>query len=159
MIVHPGSVRRPGGTMNGHHSDCGDGDHDIMTLALPSTPIAANPPPPPIDFNIYATKKTVAEVLLNVSLLMANASQLRSIIIQGKNYQFYRFVTSMLVIAITLELITGVVLLLIGRDNFNDPYRQRRVDKLNNAATALVFSIVIVNVFIAAFGLEATLSL
>ncbi|XP_072026778.1 ninjurin-2-like isoform X2 [Amphiura filiformis] len=122
-------------------------------------PVSSNPPPPPIDFNIYATKKTVAEVLLNVSLLMANASQLRSIIIQGKNYQFYRFVTSMLVIAITLELITGVVLLLIGRDNFNDPYRQRRVDKLNNAATALVFSIVIVNVFIAAFGLEATLSL
>ena len=118
-----------------------------------------NPPPPPIDFNIYATKKTVAEVLLNVSLLMANASQLRSIIIQGTNYQFYRFVTSMLIIAITLELITGVVLLLIGRDNFNDAYRQRRVDKLNNAATALVFSIVIVNIFIAAFGLEATLYL
>ena len=94
-----------------------------------------------------------------VSLLMANASQLRSIIIQGTNYQFYKFVTSMLIIAITLELVTGVVLLLIGRDNFNDPYRQRRVDKLNNAATALVFSIVIVNVFIAAFGLEATLDL
>ena len=89
---------------------------------------------------------------------MANASQLRSIIIQGKHYQFYRFVTSMLVIAITLELITGIVLLLIGRDNLNDPYRQRRVDKLNNAATALIFSIVIVNVFIAAFGLEASLA-
>lgn len=64
----------------------------------------------------------------------------------------------MLVIAITLELITGIVLLLIGRDNLNDPYRQRRVDKLNNAATALIFSIVIVNVFIAAFGLEASLA-
>lgn len=45
MIVHPGSVRRPGGTMTSqHHSDCGSGDHDIMTLALPSTPVAAVSP-------------------------------------------------------------------------------------------------------------------
>ncbi len=39
MIVHPGSVRRPGGAMQS--SDYGEGDHEIMTLALPSTPIAA----------------------------------------------------------------------------------------------------------------------
>ncbi|XP_054751514.1 ninjurin-2-like [Lytechinus pictus] len=113
-----------------------------------------NPPPPPIDFNLYATKKTIAEGFLVVALLAANAAQLKTIITAGKENQFHGFVTALVILSIVLLIIVIVFLLLLGRDNLNDVYKQRKLDWINNFATALVFCIVFMNIFVCAFGIE-----
>ena len=43
----------------------------------------------PFKYNLYATKKTVAEGLLDVGLLMSNASQLKALIDLGPDNQDY----------------------------------------------------------------------
>ncbi|XP_038053977.1 uncharacterized protein LOC119726395 [Patiria miniata] len=146
MIVHPGSVRR--------NYEPVQQEMDNST-SVPTTPVPSNPAPRAIDYNIYATKKTVCEGLLAVALLMANASQLKSLISVGQDFRFFRFVTALIILSITLQLLTGVFLLLLGRDNLNDVYRQRRLDRFNNWTTGMVFTIVVLNVFIAAFGLQS----
>ncbi|XP_077988492.1 ninjurin-2-like [Glandiceps talaboti] len=110
--------------------------------------------PQQINMNHYATKKTIATGLLVVSLLMANAALLKSVLQQGKYYEFYGFLISMLVLAILAEITAGVLLLLIGRDDLNNIYKQKKLDWLNNIATACVFGITAINIFIAAFGLK-----
>ncbi|XP_071810467.1 ninjurin-1-like isoform X1 [Asterias amurensis] len=146
MIVHPGSVRRNYEPVQQEMENC---------TSVPTTPVPSNPAPRAIDYNIYATKKTVCEGFLAVALLMANASQLKSLVSVGEEFRFFRFVTALIVISITLQLITGVFLLFLGRDNLSDVYRQRRLDRINNWTTGLVFTIVVINIFIAAFGLQS----
>lgn len=43
----------------------------------------------PFKYNQYATKKTLAQGLLDIGLLMANASQLKALIDLGPNTQDY----------------------------------------------------------------------
>ncbi|XP_070558502.1 uncharacterized protein [Ptychodera flava] len=120
------------------------------------TPVASHGLPRQINMNHYATKKTIATGLLVVSVLMANAALLKSVLQQGKQYEFYGFLVSMLVLAILTEIATGVLLLLIGRDDLNNIYKQKKLDWLNNVATACVLGITVINIFIAAFGLKNT---
>ncbi|XP_077862862.1 ninjurin-1-like [Saccoglossus kowalevskii] len=120
------------------------------------TPVASHGLPQQINMNHYATKKTVATGLLDVCLLMANAALLKSVLQQGDNYEFFGFLISMLIFAILTEIATGVLLLLIGRDDLNNIYKQRKIDWLNNIATACVFAVTTLNIFIAAFGLKNT---
>ncbi|XP_030829477.1 uncharacterized protein LOC578652 [Strongylocentrotus purpuratus] len=149
MIVQPGSVRR--------HLNIVENEYDVETaMSVPATPVPQNPPPPPIDFNLYATKKTIAEGFLVVALLAANAAQLKTIITAGKENQFHGFVTALVILSIVLLIIVIVFLLLLGRDNLNDVYKQRKLDWINNFATALVFCIVFMNIFVCAFGIEHT---
>lgn len=55
---------------------------------------------PGLDANVYATKKTIAQGMLDVALLTANASQLKYLLQLGKDQQFYylvsRFVFSLI---------------------------------------------------------------
>ncbi|XP_072181466.1 uncharacterized protein [Diadema setosum] len=147
MIVQPGSVRR--------HLNVPEHEYDVETaMSVPATPIPQNPTPPPIDFNLYATKKSVAEGLLVVALLTANAAQLKTIVTAGHQNRFHGFVTALVILSILLLVTVIVFLLLLGRDNLNDVYKQRRLDWLNNIATALIVCIVFINVFVSAFGIE-----
>ncbi|XP_033106521.1 uncharacterized protein LOC117108572 [Anneissia japonica] len=149
VIANQGSVRKPQRKLEVLDMSPQD---DVTTV--PATPISGNPQPRPIDYNAYSTKKTIAEGLLDVALLLANASQFKVLIIQGPSYHFYGFVMTMLILSFILQIAVGVILLLLGRDNLNNMYHQRRLDKLNNWATALIFVILIINVFIGAFGLN-----
>lgn len=48
---------------------------------------------PGLDANVYATKKTIAQGMLDVALLTANASQLKYLLQLGKDQQFYYLVS------------------------------------------------------------------
>jgi hypothetical protein len=45
-----------------------------------------------LDANVYATKKTIAQGMLDVALLTANASQLKYLLQLGKEQQFFYLV-------------------------------------------------------------------
>ncbi|XP_056279572.1 ninjurin-1-like [Pseudoliparis swirei] len=92
--------------------------------------------------------------MLDVALLMANASQLKVVLEQGADFHFYAPVVTLISISLCLQVAVGVLLVFIVRWNLNDEQKQRRLSTMETVATGLVFIIVAVNVFITAFGVR-----
>lgn len=108
----------------------------------------------PLNMNSYANKKSVAESMLDVALLMANASQLKAVLAQGSQFEFYVPLVILISISLILQILVGVLLIFILKWNLNDERMHYKLDILENCATAFVFIIVVVNVFITAFGVQ-----
>ncbi|MCI4389918.1 hypothetical protein PGIGA_G00116880 [Pangasianodon gigas] len=109
---------------------------------------------PPLNMNHYANKKSAAESMLDVALLMANASQLKAVLEQGPTFSFYAPLITLISISLILQIVVGVLLIFIVKWNLNDESRHYQLNVLENVSTALVFIIVVVNVFITAFGVQ-----
>ncbi|XP_067392292.1 ninjurin-2 [Emydura macquarii macquarii] len=109
-----------------------------------------------ININHYATKKSVAESMLDVALFMANVTQLKAVLEQGLSFQYYATLISLISISLFFQVVIGILLIIIARMNLNDVSKQQRLNVLNNAATALVFITVVLNIFITAFGVQKT---
>ncbi|XP_015276677.1 PREDICTED: ninjurin-1 [Gekko japonicus] len=108
----------------------------------------------PINFNHYANKKSAAESMLDIALLMANASQLKAVMEQGPSFSFYVPLIVLISISLTLQIGVGVLLIFLVKYDLNNPAKHAKLDFLNNLATGLVFIIVVVNIFITAFGVQ-----
>ncbi|KAF8795931.1 Ninjurin-2 like protein [Argiope bruennichi] len=101
---------------------------------------AGKPSSTSLDANVYATKKTIAQGLLDVALLTANASQLKYLIQAGKEHEFYYVMMTLISLSIILQMCLGSVLIIKGRTDINDPNQQKRAERLNDAAVWLVFT-------------------
>ncbi|XP_035015592.2 ninjurin-1-like [Hippoglossus stenolepis] len=110
--------------------------------------------PAPLNLNHYANKKSAAESMLDVALLMANASQLKAVLEQGPHLSFFTPIVTLISISLCLQVTVGVLLIFIVQWNLNDERKHWRLDTMENVATSLVFIIVVVNIFIAAFGVN-----
>ncbi|XP_039369813.1 ninjurin-2 isoform X1 [Mauremys reevesii] len=110
----------------------------------------------PININHYATKKSVAESMLDVALFMANVTQLKAVLEQGVSFQYYATLISLISISLFFQVVIGILLIIIARLNLNDVSKQHRLNVLNNTATALIFITVILNIFITGFGVQKT---
>uniref|UniRef100_UPI003AAD751B ninjurin-1-like isoform X3 n=1 Tax=Centroberyx gerrardi TaxID=166262 RepID=UPI003AAD751B len=108
----------------------------------------------PLNMNHYANKKSAAESMLDVALLMANASQLKAVLEQGSDFTFYVPLIVLISISLILQIMVGILLIFIVKWNLNDENFHYKLNILENVATALVFIIVVVNVFITAFGVQ-----
>ncbi|XP_060528964.1 uncharacterized protein LOC132703596 isoform X5 [Cylas formicarius] len=60
-----------------------------------------------LDVNKYATKKTIAQGLLDVALLTANASQLKYVLQVGEKHEFYTLMLTLITISIILQEFTA----------------------------------------------------
>lgn len=65
--------------------------------------------------NHYANKKSAAESMLDVALLMANASQLKAVLEHGPSFTFYVPLITLLSISLILQIVVGVMLIFIGK--------------------------------------------
>ncbi|KAG5213047.1 hypothetical protein JEQ12_008833 [Ovis aries] len=108
----------------------------------------------PINMNHYANKKSAAESMLDIALLMANASQLKAVIEQGTGFAFFIPLVVLISISLVLQIGVGVLLIFLVRYDLNNPAKHAKLDFLNNLATGLIFIIVVVNIFITAFGVQ-----
>ncbi|XP_034441364.1 ninjurin-1 [Hippoglossus hippoglossus] len=108
----------------------------------------------PLNMNHYANKKSAAESMLDVALLMANASQLKAVMEQGSDFTFYVPLITLISISLILQILVGVMLIFIVKWNLNDQSMHYKLNIMENMATAFVFIIVVVNVFITAFGVQ-----
>ncbi|XP_067383761.1 ninjurin-1-like [Channa argus] len=133
--------------MNASSGNIGSGTEASQPDAWPSS--AA-----PLNMNHYANKKNAAESMLDVALLMANASQLKAVLAQGHNVSFYTPIITLISISLCLQVTFGLLLIFIVRWNLNDEQKHWRLNIMENLATGLVFIIVVVNVFITAFGVH-----
>ncbi|KAE8612783.1 hypothetical protein XENTR_v10012984 [Xenopus tropicalis] len=111
----------------------------------------------PLNINHYANKKSVAESMLDVALLMANASQMKAVIDQGPSFSYYVPLLVLISISFVLQVIVGVLLIFIVKYDLNNPAKHYILDILENTATGLVFIIVVVNVLVTAFGVQKPL--
>lgn len=59
-----------------------------------------------LDVNKYATKKTIAQGLLDVALLTANASQLKYVLQVGEKHEFYTLMLTLITVSILLQVCT-----------------------------------------------------
>ncbi|XP_024945080.1 uncharacterized protein LOC107272049 isoform X5 [Cephus cinctus] len=91
-----------------------------------------------LDANRYATKKTIAQGMLDIALLTANASQLKYI----------------------LQLIQGIICVLLGSSlNINKQQDQGKANIWNNICLTLMVLTVAVNAVISAFDMRGTNSI
>merc|ERR1712062_539978 len=110
-----------------------------------------------LDANRYATKKTIAQGMLDVALLTANASQLKYVLQVGEdNHPFYHLMLALIILSIILQIIVGILFLVIGGMNINENADQRVADILNDIITVTVFLITLINIVINGFGIRHT---
>lgn len=68
----------------------------------------------PINLNHYATKKSVAESMLDVALFMSNAMRLKTVLEQGPSSQYYATLITLISISLLLQVVIGILLVVIG---------------------------------------------
>ncbi|XP_044878653.1 ninjurin-1 isoform X1 [Mauremys mutica] len=110
------------------------------------------------NVNRYANKKSAAESMLDIALLMANATQLKAVMEQGPSFSFYIPLIVLISISLILQVAVGVLLIFLVKYDVRKTEKQAKLDFLNNLATGLVFIIVVVNIFITAFGVQKTVA-
>ncbi|KAM6982731.1 ninjurin-1 [Tautogolabrus adspersus] len=108
----------------------------------------------PINLNHYATKKSAAQSMLDVALMMANSSQLKTVLYVGPHYRFYLPLIVLLSLSITLQVIVGLLLVFIVKYDLNDVRKHAKLNMMNNMTTVFVFFTVLINIFITALGFE-----
>lgn len=69
----------------------------------------------PLNMNHYANKKSAAESMLDVALLMANASQLKAVLEQGPSFTFYVPLITLISVSLILQVLVGILLIFIGK--------------------------------------------
>ena len=58
-----------------------------------------------MDANRYATKKTIAQGMLDIALLSANSAQLKYVLQVGEKHEFYTLMLTLISISIILQVI------------------------------------------------------
>uniref|UniRef100_A0A672JRY5 Ninjurin 2 n=1 Tax=Salarias fasciatus TaxID=181472 RepID=A0A672JRY5_SALFA len=109
-----------------------------------------------LNMNLYATKKTAAEGMLDIALFLANITHMKTVIEQGAGYRSDTFVHVLTLISfsLALQIVAGVLIIIIGRRDLNDEANHKRLDSLNNYVTILIFFIFVTNIFISVMGME-----
>ncbi|KAK8736225.1 hypothetical protein OTU49_004880 [Cherax quadricarinatus] len=108
-----------------------------------------------LDPNRYATKKTVAQGMLDVALLTANASQLKYVLEVGEQHPYYAVMLGLIITSLVLQVLVGVLFMIIGGMDINDPEQQTAANILNNIILIFVFIISVDNVIISSFGIDS----
>ncbi|XP_005188341.1 ninjurin-1 isoform X2 [Musca domestica] len=107
-----------------------------------------------MDANRYATKKTIAQGMLDIALLTANASQLKYILQVGEQHQFYKLMLVLISLSIILQILSGVLSLSLSlmRDcRMHMPEFHQSANFINHIRTGFAFIVTMINLFISAF--------
>ncbi|XP_030211424.1 ninjurin-2 isoform X2 [Gadus morhua] len=133
---------------------------DIDRASLRSTMPASGPlqggPVSSLNMNLYATKKSAAEGMLDLALFLANITHMKTVIEQGAGFRYYIAVLTLISFSLVLQIVAGVLIIIIARRDLNVTSNQKRLEYLNNLATGFIFVTTVTNVFISFFGSKRT---
>ncbi|XP_049540223.1 ninjurin-2-like isoform X1 [Anopheles darlingi] len=140
---------------SGQGTGASSGDHTDVTARELFNSIKG------LDLNSYATRKSIAQGMLDLALLTANASQLKYILTVGTAHEFYHLLLTLIIISISLQVTVAwlfqallIVVLAVVFD-VNKVEEQKRSDYLNNILTGITVISVVVNVIISAFDMKS----
>jgi len=102
----------------------------------------------------YSTKKTIAQGMMDLALLTANASQLRYIVHSPYWDLYHKINIGLIITSIVLQIVVGVFLIFIGRYDYRRKEHKLRAQVVNNITVILIFTITVLNIFIATFGVD-----
>ncbi|XP_044255328.1 ninjurin-A-like [Tribolium madens] len=101
--------------------------------------------------NSYAAKKTVAQGMMDIALITANANQLRYIIEFNRHSSTFYLNLILIVISLFLQVAVGVSLIFKGRMDLRGESKHQNAKRINNYVVIGIFLVTIINVFIASF--------
>lgn len=104
------------------------------------------------DVNVYQQKKNLAQGMMDLALISANANQLRYVLEAFDRHPYYYFSVIFISFSLILQVGVGIGLILNSRYNVTKQDDICKADKINNFTIIGIFLITIVNVFIASFG-------
>ncbi|CAH0713153.1 unnamed protein product, partial [Brenthis ino] len=112
-----------------------------------------------LDANRYATKKTVAQGMLDIALLTSNASQLKYVLQVGPKHEFYTLLVVLISISIVLQASAGVLALIISALDEENNIKQKKIaDWLYHISVGMMTGVVFCDVIKMTFGLDPALS-
>ncbi|XP_022221397.2 ninjurin-1 [Drosophila obscura] len=98
--------------------------------------------------NSYATNKNVAEGLMDIALLSANANQLRFLITYNDKASTYIYSLILVALSLSLQLLVGLMMIFKRRLK---RCQHRRYARTNELLVMGVFMITVINILLAAF--------
>ncbi|KAI4502072.1 hypothetical protein M0802_002754 [Mischocyttarus mexicanus] len=124
----------------------------------PSGQYPSFPLPPPIqpsipDVNIYQHKKTLAQGMMDLALLSANANQLRYVLQTDGRHPYYYPSLAMISSSLLIQIIVGIGLIWNSRYDVKVDAQMCKADTANNWTVIGIFFVTILNVFISSFGI------
>ena len=143
--LEPGTRRRE----NGNDGD----DRGIDDGLLPSD---RGLRPGRFDVNIYQQKKTLAQGMMDLALISANANQLRYIL-QSHGHPFYFVSLAMISTSLILQIVVGIGLIWNSTYNVKKHKQVFKANKANNWTVIGIFLVTILNVFVSSFGVAEPL--
>lgn len=115
--------------------------------------VVASPTP---DMNVYQQKKTIAQGMMDLALISANANQLRYVLQSSGRYPYYYSSLAMIGLSLILQVIVGVGLIWNSRYNVKEEDQMCKANRANNWTVIAIFLVTILNVFISSFGVVET---
>ncbi|XP_023161233.2 ninjurin-1 isoform X2 [Drosophila hydei] len=137
-VPQPNGGRRPSFAFPGY-----DGP-GFVTINGVDTPIP--------DVNAYQHKKTLAQGMMDLALLSANANQLRYVLETNRQHPYFYPSLIFISLSIIFQIAVGVGLIWNGRYNIKNEREICRANKINNYTVIGIFIVTVVNVLISAFA-------
>ncbi|XP_045773920.1 ninjurin-A isoform X4 [Maniola jurtina] len=104
------------------------------------------------DVNTYQQKKNLAQGMMDLALLSANANQLRYVLESSSAHPYYYPSLTFISLSIIFQIAVGIGLIMNSRYNVKDDKDICKADKINNMTVLGVFLVTIINVFITSFS-------
>ncbi|XP_057671209.1 ninjurin-1-like isoform X2 [Diorhabda carinulata] len=104
------------------------------------------------DINVYQHKKTLAQGMMDLALFSANANQLRYVLDSYQRHPYYWPSFIFIVLSLSMQVAIGIGLIWNALYNVKDEKEICIANKINNFTVIGIFLVVVVNVFISAFG-------
>ncbi|KAH8239918.1 hypothetical protein KR032_009353 [Drosophila birchii] len=140
LIPNGGGGRRPSFSFPGYNGTSGFVNIDGVETPVP-------------DVNAYQHKKTLAQGMMDLALLSANANQLRYVLeTSAQDHPYYYPSLIFISLSIVFQIAVGVGLIWNGRYNIKNEQDICRANRVNNYTVIGIFIVTVVNVLISAFG-------
>lgn len=121
---------------------------DSRSPFFPQVPLQPTIP----DVNVYQHKKTLAQGMMDLALLSANANQLRYVLQTDGGHPYYYPSLALIGSSLLLQIAVGIGLIWNSRYNVKDSAQMCKADRANNWTVIGIFLVTIFNVFISSFG-------
>ncbi|KAJ8720422.1 hypothetical protein PYW07_012465 [Mythimna separata] len=111
------------------------------------------------DVNTYQQKKNLAQGMMDLALLSANANQLRYVVESASTHPYFYPSLVFISLSVIIQVVVGIGLIMNSRYDVNDHKERCKADKINNMTVLGIFLITIVNVFITSFSVATPTTL
>ncbi|XP_011157228.1 ninjurin-2 [Solenopsis invicta] len=104
------------------------------------------------DVNVYQHKKTLAQGMMDLALLSANANQMRYVLQTDERHPYFYPALVMISMSLFLQIAVGIGLIWNSIYNVKEHEEMCKANQANNWTVIGIFLVTVLNVFISSFG-------